>query len=140
MPSFVQILMFLSMLAPGSKVYVQGHSRAADRARENMENLTCYSSAADPGSSVATLQVDHLFAPASRRSWVVLVLTDPQRHVLFEKKGEENPWPLPSTLDRLLKSMAKSTCRQSNLAERRPITRTHSQAPATALLPLSPGY
>jgi hypothetical protein len=91
---------------------VKGHSDAADKARVNIENLTCYRSAAKPEASAATLEVDHIFNPRKRRSWVVLVMTDSQRHVIYEKKAEETPWPLPSAMDRLLKNLAKSTCAQ----------------------------
>jgi hypothetical protein len=137
--TFVQVLMFLWILAPGSAVYVKGHSHAADKARANMENLTCYSSGSSPERSAATLQVDHIFNPDNRRSWVVLVMTDSQHHVLYEKKTEENPWPLPSAMDRLLKNLAKSTCPQfaspqRSVAEASRGSATRPQASATALI------
>src|ERR1017187_7878912 len=104
-----QVLMVLWALAPHSLVYIKGHSRAAERARVKIETFTCYSSGKEPESSAAILQVDHLLSDAGR-SWIVIVLTDHQNHVLYEKKAEEHPWPMPSTLDGLLKNLARSTC------------------------------
>ena len=114
--SWVQVLIFLWILAPGTAVYIKGHSRAADKARAEIKNLTCYSSASQPQTSSATLQVDHIVDPYRQRSWVVLVLTDPENHVLFERKAEEDPWPLPAALDRLLRKLAKSTCREHQIS------------------------
>jgi hypothetical protein len=105
----VPVLMFLWVLAPRTAVYVKGHSHAADKVRENIETFTCYSSRSEPENSDAILQVDHILA-TSGRSWVVMVLTDSQHNVLYKRKAEEYPWPIPSSLDRLLRSMAKSTC------------------------------
>jgi len=104
------VLLVLWVLAPGSAVYVKGHSQAAERARENIADFTCYTSGAAPETSAGILQVDHLLANSGRRSWVVMVLMDGQHHVLYEGKAEEYPWPIPSSMDRLLKGMAKSTC------------------------------
>ena len=108
--TLAHLLLALWVLAPGSAVYVKGHSQAAERARENIGNLTCYSSGAAPETSAGILQVDHILANSGGRSWVVMVLMDGQHHVLFERKAEEYPWPIPSSLDRLLKGMAKATC------------------------------
>ena len=137
--TWVQILVFLWMLPPGSAVYVKGHSRAADKARADVENLTCYSSALTPEMSTATLQVDRIFNPYSRRSWVILVMTDSQRKVIYEKKAEENPWPLPPTIDRLLRDLAKSTCSQhrslhTSLPEQRRDATGHPQADGKTLM------
>ena len=103
------VLIFLAVVAPHRSVYVQGHSRAADKVRENLESSTCYGSETDRNNAAAILQVDHIQA-RSGRSWLVFVLLDAQHRVVWEKKAEEYPWPLPSALDRLLKDMAKSTC------------------------------
>jgi hypothetical protein len=110
--TWLPVLMLWWVVLPGTAVYVKGHSHAADKARVNIENLTCYRSAAKPEASTATLEVDHIINPRSRRSWVVLVMTDSQHHVIYEKKAEENPWPLSPVMDRLLKNLAKSTCPQ----------------------------
>lgn len=108
--TFAHIFLALWVLAPGSAVYVKGHSQAAERARANIENLTCYSSGIAPESSAGILQVDHLLGKYGGRSWVVVVLLDGQQHVIYEGKAEEFPWPIPSSLDRLLKGLAKATC------------------------------
>ena len=110
--TLVHALMLMWLLAPGSAVYVKGHSRAAEKARANIANLTCYRPVATPELAAATLHVDHLFNPSSRRSWVVVVMTDSRNRVIYERKVEENPWPRPSAADRLLRSLAKSTCPQ----------------------------
>jgi hypothetical protein len=103
------ILMLLAVLAPRPPVYVKGHSRAAMKVRESLEAFTCYS-AGDLDKSAAILHVDHLVASSGRRSWVVIFLTNHQNNVLWQGKAEEYPWPIPSPLNRLLRSMAKSTC------------------------------
>jgi hypothetical protein len=108
--NLLQISILLAVLAPHSTVYVKGHSRAADRVRDKLEVVTCYRSGGAPESSAATLQVDHIVSQSGRRSWLVLYLLDTQNHVLWEGKAEELPWPLPSSLTRLLRSLAKSTC------------------------------
>lgn len=110
--TWLPVLMFWWMVAPGTLVYVKGHSHAADKARAEIQNLTCYRSTADLKGSTPTLEVDHLLDFSRRRSWVVLVMTDARHRVIFEKKAEEVPWPLPSATNRLLKNLAKSTCPQ----------------------------
>lgn len=104
-----QVLMLLAVLAPSLPVYVKGHSRAANKVRENLELMTCYSGGG-PESSAAILHVDHIVALSRRRSWVVIFLTDTLNHVLWQGKAEEYPWPIPSPLNKLLRSLAKSTC------------------------------
>jgi len=101
--------MVLWVLAPRPGVYVKGHSHAAEKVRETLENLTCFSSRTEPEKSDAILQVDHILAK-SGRSWVVMVLTDTQHKVLYQNKAEEYPWPIPSSLERLLKNLGKLTC------------------------------
>ena len=108
--ALAHILMFLWVLAPGSAVYVKGHSQAADKVRQTIESFTCYTSGTKLETSAATLQVDHIMAKSSGRSWVGLVLTDVRQRVLYEKKAEEYPWPFPSPSARLLRDLAKSTC------------------------------
>lgn len=108
--TLVQVFILLSVLVPRPAVYVRGHSEAADKVRASLGTLTCYTSGTEPESSTAILQVDHIRKPLGGRSWVVIVLTDDKHHVLYERKAEEYPWPLPSSTDRLLRSMAKSTC------------------------------
>jgi hypothetical protein len=119
--TLAHIFLALWVLAPGSAIYVKGHSQAAERARENIENLTCYTSGAAPETSAGILEIDHILANSGGRSWVVMVLTDGQQHVLYEGKAEEFPWPIPSSLNRLMKGMAKSTCPgNQNLQSRKP--------------------
>jgi hypothetical protein len=137
--TFVLVLMFLWVLAPGWAACVKGPSHAADKARANIENLTCYSFGSSPEAAAATLPVDHLLNPNSRRSSVALVMTDSRHHALYEKKAEETTWPLPSVMDRLLKNLAKTTCpqfpsSQTAAAEASRGSATRSQAPATALI------
>lgn len=120
-----QILMLVTVLAPRLPVYVKGHSQAAKKVRENLEAITCYSGG-EPEKSTAILHVDHLMAQ-SRRSWVVIFLTDLQDHVLWQGKAEEYPWPIPSPLNRLLRNMAKSTCRQVPAAQSSSETLSHPQ-------------
>ena len=110
--SWLPVLMFWWVVAPGTLVYVKGHSHAAEKTRADIQSLTCYRSTADPKSSTATLEVDHLLDSTRRRSWVVLVMTDSLHRVVFERKAEEVPWPLPSATNRLLKNLAKLTCPQ----------------------------
>ena len=105
----VPILMVLGALPPHSAVFIKGHSEAAQRTRQSIASLTCYSSGADLESSAAILEVDHLVG-RSGRSWIVMVLTDRRNRVLYRGKVEESPWPLPSSSARLLRDMAKSTC------------------------------
>jgi hypothetical protein len=104
-------LLLLAMPVPRAGVYVRGHSHAADKVRENLTNFTCYSPAG-PKNSANVLQVDHILAK-SGRSWLVMILTDARQKLLWEGKAEEYPWPIPSPLGRLLRSMAKSTCQDS---------------------------
>ncbi len=108
-------LMLLAVLAPRPGVYVKGHSHAADKVRENLGNYTCYSSA-EPKDSGAMLLVDHILG-RSGRSWIVMILTDGRKNALWEGKAEEYPWPIPSPLGRLLRSMAKSTCQDAQAPE-----------------------
>jgi hypothetical protein len=115
--SWLPVLMFWWVVAPGTLVYVKGHSHAADKTRAEIQNLTCYRSTPDAKSSTATLEVDHLLDASRRRSWVVLVMTDSRQRVIFERKAEEVPWPLPSATNRLLKNLAKSTCPQLSAIE-----------------------
>jgi hypothetical protein len=103
------VLVFLAVVAPQRSVFVQGHSHAAEKVRENLGSSTCYISETNPNSASAILQVDHMQA-RSGRSWLVFVLLDKHHRVIWEKKAEDYPWPIPSALDRLLKNMAKSTC------------------------------
>jgi hypothetical protein len=104
------ILLLVAMMAPRSGVYVKGHSQAAEKIRATIENSTCYSPR-EAKSSAATLEVDHILK--DRRSWIVLVLMDTKKNILWEGKGEEFPWPLPSPVGRMLRNMAKSTCQGS---------------------------
>jgi|SRR5215471_15732640 len=102
-------LVLLALLAPHSAVYVKGHSRAAAAARERLEASTCYSLAQRPETSDAILQVDHLFN-RSGNPRIVMVLLGSGGKVLWEDKTEDDPWPLPSPVNRLLKRMSRSTC------------------------------
>lgn len=104
-----QLVMFLAVLTPHSAVYVKGHSRAALKTRQDLQARTCYSLAGRPEDSDAVLQVDHLFSRSGDQS-VVMVLLDPKGKVLWEGKTEEDPIPLRSPVNRLLKRMANSTC------------------------------
>ena len=115
------LLAVLTALAPRAEVYVKGHSRAADKIRANLANLTCYKSG-QAEESAATLNVDHVLN-SSGRSWIVLVLTDVRQKVVWRAKAEEYPWPIPSPLDRLLKNLARSTCPafQTNASGRSPL-------------------
>ena len=108
--TLLKISILLAVLAPHSMVYVKGHSRAADRVRDKLAVFTCYRSGADRRSSAAILQVDHILSRSGHRSWLVMYLLDNQNRVLWEGKAEELPWPLPSSLSRLLRHLAKSTC------------------------------
>ena len=137
------VLILLAIMAPHSGVYVKGHSRAAEKVRQNLESLTCYSSG-DLNDSASILQVDHILAN-SGRSWIVIILTDGQQKVVWRGKAEEYPWPIPSPLDRMLKNMAKSTCpgyQSSHLRkptehqDHDPISRT--QIPQNTLVQHSP--
>jgi len=113
--TLVEALVFLAILAPypaeeaRPAVYVKGHSHAAEKVRANLQALTCYRSGTELEKSAAILEVDHILE-RSGRSWIVTVLTDSQHKVLWKRKVEEYPWPLPSSWQRLLKNMAKSTC------------------------------
>ena len=118
--SWIPVLMFWWVVAPGTPVYVKGHSHAADKTRAKIQSLTCYRSTSDLKGSTATLEVDHLLDASRRRSWVVLVMTDSRQRVIFEKKAEEVPWPLPSATNRLLKNLAKSTCPQLSVIDATP--------------------
>ena len=80
------ILLVVAMLGPRSGVYVKGHSQAAEKIRATLENSTCYSPR-EAKSSAATLEVDHILK--DRRSWIVLVLTDTKKNILWKGKGEE---------------------------------------------------
>jgi hypothetical protein len=103
------VLFFLAVVAPQRSVYVQGHSRAAEKVRENLESSTCYRPESDPNTAAAILQVDHM-QTKSGRTWLVFILLNARHRVVWERKAEEYPWPFPSALDRLLKNMARSTC------------------------------
>jgi hypothetical protein len=105
----VNALMVLSVLAPHPAVYVKGHSHAANIVRERIEAFTCYRSGEAPENSVAVLHVDHVVSK-SGRTWLVMVLVDRERNVLYERKAEEYPWPILSSLNGLLKTLARSTC------------------------------
>jgi hypothetical protein len=65
------------------------------------------------------LEVDHLLSRPGDRS-VVMVLLDPRGKVLWESKAREDPLPFLSPVNRLLKRLAKSTCREPapSLAEK----------------------
>jgi len=108
--NLVQVVMILALLAPHSTVYVKGHSQEADKVRVSLEMLTCYRTGVNPESSDATLEVDHILAKSGRRSWVVMSLVDTRNRVLWQEKAEELPWPLPSSLRRLLRHLAESSC------------------------------
>jgi len=103
------VLMFLAVLAPHSAVYVKGHSRAAAKTREDLQARTCYDLSGRLEDSDAILQVDHLFSRWGDQS-VVMVLLDRKGRVLWEGKTVEDPIPLRSPVNRLLKRLAKSTC------------------------------
>ena len=123
----VPALMLLAVLVPRPGVYVKGHSRAADKVRASLENFTCYA----PGeleNSSATLQVDHILA-RSGRSWIVLVLMDAKQKTLWAGKGEEYPWPIRSPLGKLLRNMAKSTCRDNQSTDRQEAANPESSTP-----------
>ncbi len=127
----VQLFLVLGALSPQTAVFIKGHSHAAEIARDNIQTLTCYSSARDLESSIAVLEVDHVVARSGRR-WIVMVLTDRRNHVLYSGKLEENPWPFPSPSARLLRNMAKSTCSEFQTsrsvqapAPERPVAFTH---------------
>ena len=62
------------------------------------------------------LLVNHILG-RSGRSWIVMVLTDGRKNALWEGKAREYPWPIPSPLGRLLRSMAKSTCQDTHALE-----------------------
>jgi len=108
------VLMVLALLAPHSAVYVKGHSRAAAKTREDLQARTCYNLTGRPEDSDAVLQVDHLFSRSGDQS-VVMVLLDRKGRVLWEGKTEEDPIPLRSPVNRLLKRLAKSTCAAPSL-------------------------
>jgi hypothetical protein len=108
-------LLLFVVLAPHSAVYVKGHSRAAARARERLQALTCYSPATVPEASVAVLEVDHLLSGPGDRS-VAMVFVDSRGKVLWESKAREDPLPFLSPVNRLLKRLAKSTCREPALS------------------------
>jgi len=116
------LLLFLAVLSSNS-VYVKGNSREAAKARQDLQARTCYALAARSEDSDAVLQVDHLFSRAGDQS-VVMVLLDRKGRVLWEGKTEEDPIPLRSPVNRLLKRLAKSTCPASSLLASR-----YSQTP-----------
>jgi hypothetical protein len=128
----VLALVLSAVLAPHSALYVKGHSRAAGEVREKLADVTCFQVAPDPASSAGLLQVDHVFR--SGRSWLVMYLTDGQRKVLWERKAEEYPWPIPSPLDRLLRNLAKSTCSDRQTWH---LQKTPAPSTASASLPAS---
>jgi len=104
-------LLLVGLLIPHSAVFVKGHGKAAQRARENLQVYTCYCSSEEPENSVATLQVGHITDRKKQgRSWLVMFLTDEEHQVLWQGKAEEYPWPFPSALGRLLRNLAKCTC------------------------------
>jgi hypothetical protein len=103
------LFLIFSFVTSRPAVYVKGHSHAANEVRQKIASSTCYASGARVEDSVATLEVDHLVS-ATGRHWVVLVLVRRDGKILFEKKAEENPWPLPSTVNSLLRNLASSTC------------------------------
>ena len=106
-------LVFLAVLSSNS-VYVKGHSREAAKAREDLAARTCYSLTERPEDSGAVLQVDHLFSRSGDQS-VVMVLLDRNGNLLWEGKTAEDPIPLRSPVNRLLKRLAKSTCPAASL-------------------------
>ena len=102
-------LLFLALITPRPAVYVKGHSRAAVKTRLKLEELTCYAPADTPETSDAVLEVDHLLT-RSGDGTVVMVLLDSHGRVIWEGKTEEDPLPLRSPVNRLLKRLARSTC------------------------------
>ncbi len=103
-----------ALVAPHPAVYVKGHSRAATKTREDLQARTCYNLAQSPEDSDAILEVDHLFNRSGDQS-VVMVLVDREDKVLWEGKAKEDPIPLRSPVNRLLKRLAKSTCPASSV-------------------------
>ena len=108
-------LLFVTALAPHSAVYVKGHSRAANQARRRLSTLTCYDPVATPESSAAVLEVDHILKEPGDQS-VVMILTKPHGELLWEGKAREDPLPFVSPVNRLLRRLAKSTCREPALS------------------------
>lgn len=116
---------FLALLGPHSALYVKGHSRAAVRARERLEAFTCYHLVGVLEDSAAILHVDHLLS-RSGRPYVVMVLENSQGKLLWEGKAEDNPWPLPSPVDRLLRRLGRFGCRDNSMQpakKKRPASR-----------------
>jgi hypothetical protein len=113
-------LVLLAVFAQHSAVYVKGHSDAALKARERLQNCTCYNLAERPDASDAVLEVDHILGRSGNRR-VVMVLLGRGGHVLWEGKTAEDPWPLPSPVNRLLKRLARSTCSAADLVEARDV-------------------
>jgi hypothetical protein len=108
-------LLFVTALAPHSAVYVKGHSRAAIQTRRRLSALTCYDPVATREASAAVLEVDHILKEPGNRS-VVMILTKPHGELLWEGKAREDPLPFVSPVKRLLKRLAKSTCREPTLS------------------------
>lgn len=108
------VIVLLAVLVPHPAVYVKGHSRAANKAREDLQARTCYGLAASPEKSDAVLEVDHLFDRSGDQS-VVMVLVNSKGKVLWESKTVIDPIPLRSPVNRLLKRLAKSTCSAPDL-------------------------
>ena len=102
-------LILLAVLTPQAAVYVKGHSRAAERTRELLDSATCFRLGERPETAEAVLEVSHTFTKPGNPS-VVMVLLDSQRKVLWEGKTSDDPWPLPSPVNRLLKRMGRAAC------------------------------
>jgi hypothetical protein len=109
-----QLVLMLAVLAPHSSVYVKGHSRAALRTRQHLQALTCYTLSAMPEASSAVLRVDHLLNRSGQPD-VVMIFENSEGKMLWEGKAEESPWPLPSAVDRLLRRLGRSTCREATV-------------------------
>ena len=107
-------LILLAFLTPHSMIYVKGHSRAAQRTRELLNDATCFTLGERPENADAVLEVSHIFSKAGNPS-VVMILLDPQGNLLWEGKISEDPWPLPSPVNRLLKRMGRTTCPAQDL-------------------------
>lgn len=114
-------LILLAALAPHPSVYVKGYSRAAVRTRAQLQASTCFRLEDRLETADAVLEVSHVFDRSGNPS-VVMVLLGPEGKVLWEGKTSEDPWPLPSPVNRLLKRMDRSVCPavQALLAARGP--------------------
>jgi len=116
----LHVLLLVGVLGPHSAVYVKGHSKAAQKARENLQAYTCYCSSESPDDAVATLEVGHIANRKKEgRSWLVMFLANEKHQIVWEAKAEEYPWPFPTAMDRLLRNLTKSTCPADQYAEAR---------------------